>query len=193
MSYLTPPNESDPEVAKLYAADRDRLGYVPNYTKVFAHRPEAYEAWKGLGSAVRTPMSLRIFELATVTAARRLRSSYCALAHGKILAQEIGAPTVEHVMAGDLSGLDEVDAAVVRFADRVASAPADVAPGDWDELRRLGYDDATILDVVLATAARCFFSTVLEATGAEPDEVYHAMTEDLRTALTVGRPIAAAS
>ncbi|MEJ7698109.1 MAG: hypothetical protein WKF71_00460 [Pyrinomonadaceae bacterium] len=32
-----------------------------------------------------------------------------------------------------------------------------------------GLDDAEILDVVLATAARCFFSTVLDATGTLAD------------------------
>jgi hypothetical protein len=45
--------------------------------------------------------------------------------------------------------------------------------------------------VALAAAARCFFSTVLDATGTEPDAAYRTELEpDLRRALTVGRPIA---
>ena len=45
--------------------------------------------------------------------------------------------------------------------------------------------------VVLATAARCFFSTVLEATGTQADAVYASRLEPvMRDALTVGRPIA---
>jgi hypothetical protein len=38
-------------------------------------------------------------------------------------------------------------------------------------------------------AARCFFSTVLEALGVEPDPAYRALDPELRAALTVGRPI----
>jgi hypothetical protein len=32
------------EVAELYEADGEQLGYVANYTKAFAHRPAVYAA-----------------------------------------------------------------------------------------------------------------------------------------------------
>ena len=43
---------------------------------------------------------------------------------------------------------------------------------------------------MLAAAARCFFSTVLDAVGAQPDAAYRELDAPLREALTVGRPIA---
>jgi hypothetical protein len=43
---------------------------------------------------------------------------------------------------------------------------------------------------ILSAAARCFFSTVLDATGTLPDAAFADLDLDLRTALTVGRPIA---
>ena len=46
--------------------------------------------------------------------------------------------------------------------------------------------------MVLAAAARCFFSTVLDAVGAQPDATYAQVDGPLREALTVGRPIATA-
>jgi hypothetical protein len=48
------------------------------------------------------------------------------------------------------------------------------------------------MDVVLAAAARCFFSKTLDALGIEPDPKYAKLDAPLRGALTVGRPIAAA-
>jgi hypothetical protein len=42
---------------------------------------------------------------------------------------------------------------------------------------------------VPAAAARCFFSSVLEATGAVTDSAYANLDESLREVLTVGRPI----
>jgi len=51
-----------------------------------------------------------------------------------------------------------------------------------------------ILQVALAAAARCFFSTVLDAVGAQPDPEYRDSVEsDLRQVLTVGRPVAPAA
>ena len=44
-----------------------------------------YSAWKQLNGTIKGGMELRRYELATVAAARELRSSYCTLAHGSVL------------------------------------------------------------------------------------------------------------
>jgi hypothetical protein len=46
------------------------------------------------------------------------------------------------------------------------------------------------MDVVLAAAARCFFSKTLDALGVLPDARYRELEPELREALVVGRPIA---
>ena len=46
------------------------------------------------------------------------------------------------------------------------------------------------MDVVLAAAARCFFSKTLDALGVRPDSTYLGLAPELREALVVGRPIA---
>ena len=48
------------------------------------------------------------------------------------------------------------------------------------------------MDVALAAAARCFFSKTLDAIGVLPDAKYRELDPELRKALVVGRPIAAA-
>ena len=60
-----------------------------NYERAFAGRPEVYAAWGQLIGAIKSGMDVRRYELVTLAAARRLRSSYCCLAHGSIL-QELG-------------------------------------------------------------------------------------------------------
>ena len=137
-------------------------------------------------------------ELATLAAAKVLRSSYCALAHGKVLAEQpLGPETTRAVADGDaVTVLDPVDAEIVRFATLVTTLvtrdAAAVTAKDVDRLPAVGLSDEDILDVTLAAAARCFFSTVLEALGVQPDPAYQALDPDLRAALTVGRPIAEA-
>src|SRR3954462_4586263 len=79
MSWIrTPPDDAATgEGAAAYDRDRETLGYVANYTRVFANRPAVLEAWRALNGAVKASMDPRRYELATVAAALRLRSSYC--------------------------------------------------------------------------------------------------------------------
>jgi len=58
-----------------------------------------------------------------------------------------------------------------------------------ERLRGFGLTDDEIFDVVLAAAARCFFSKTLDGLGVQPDAAYRALDPDVRDALTVGRPI----
>ena len=188
MSYLQTPAEDS-----LYDADREAMGYVPNYTKVFALNPEVYAAWQQLNGAIKQSMDLRRYELATLAAARRLRSSYCGLAHGKVLRDRFyDAGTVQAIATDHTTAdLDPADVAVIDFAERVAADATAITETDIDELREHGLSDSEIFQVVLAAAARCFFSTVLDAAGTEPDVEFRASLDPaLRDALTFGRPVA---
>jgi uncharacterized peroxidase-related enzyme len=186
MSYLAEPPPSD-EVETFYDADRTSLGYVANYSKVFAHRPRVYRAWKELNAAVKATMDPVRYEVATVAAARELRSSYCSLAHGSVLARQVGVETAIRIASGESP--DPLLDAIGELARKVTAAPFEITEADLEPLRELGLSDVDILDVVLAAAARCFFSSVLEAMGAVPDSAYRGMDSSLREVLTVGRPI----
>ena len=188
-----PKDEAPPVLAELYEADRMKFGYVPNLTRAFSLRPGVYAAWRELIGAIQAGMDLRRYELATVAAARNLRSSYCMLAHGSVLTSRFLEPETLRAIVADHrnSGLDEVDVAVMDLAEKVADDATSVTQADIDRLRELGLTDPEILDIVLAAAARCFFSKVLDGVGALPDREYTDQLEPgLREALTVGRPIA---
>ena len=167
---------------------------VPNYTRLFAHRPALYEAWLRLKDEIAGSMDPRRYELATVATASRIRSSYCTLAHGKVLADRFLEPAQvrDVVLDHRNAGLDEVDVAVIDFAEKVAGDATAVTQGDVDRLRDLGLSDAEIFDVAAAAAARCFFSKTLDALGVQADPAYAELDPELRNVLTVGRPIAAA-
>jgi uncharacterized peroxidase-related enzyme len=181
-------------VAEIYEADRATFGHLPNFTQSFSLRPAVYSAWRELNGAIKAGMDLRRYELATIAAARRLRSSYCMLAHGSVLADQFLDPETVRAVVDDerTAGLDATDVAVMELADKVAEDATGVTEADVDRLRSLGLSDGEILDVVLAAAARCFFSKVLDGVGAEPDARYASLDPELRDALTVGRPIAGA-
>ncbi|MFD6165839.1 peroxidase [Oerskovia sp. NPDC060287] len=195
MSWIREAAEDEPggAVAAAFEKDRATRGYVANLTRLLANRPAVLDAWIGLNGAIKASMSSRRYELATLAAALRLRSTYCALAHGSILAEHhVGAEAVREAAEGhDTVQLSPIDRAVMDLADKVAAGAADMTESDLTELRDLGLDDGEILDVILAASARCFFSSVLDSTGTQADAVFQDLDPALRDALTVGRPIAA--
>jgi uncharacterized peroxidase-related enzyme len=188
-----PEDEAQGAVAEMYELDRERFGELPNFTQAFSHRPDVYAAWVQLNTAVKSHMDPRRYELASVAAARRLRSSYCLLAHGSVLVSKLNVePQAVQAMASDhrSADLEPVDEAVMDLADKVADDAPSVTQADVDRLRELGLSDPEIVDVVLAAAVRAFFSKTIEALGAEPDPKYAELEPGLRDTLTVGRAIA---
>jgi uncharacterized peroxidase-related enzyme len=163
---------------------------TPNFERAFALRPEIYTAWLGLNGSIKQTMDLRRYELATLAAARRLRSTYCSLAHGSVLLEQYVGPDELLAIVADHrdAGLDEVDVAVMDLADKVAGDATSVTEADIERLRSLGLDDGEILEVVVAAAVRCFFSKTLDALDVQPDAKFAALEPRVREALTVGRP-----
>jgi alkylhydroperoxidase family enzyme len=135
-------------------------------------------------------MDLRRYELATLAAARRLRSSYCSLAHGKVLLETYDEPVRAIAEDRGSSGLDAIDLAVMELAERVVDDASAIGPEDLQALRDLGLSDTDVMDIVLAAAARCFFSKTLDALCVQPDASFRDLPAELREALVVGRPIA---
>jgi uncharacterized peroxidase-related enzyme len=180
MTYLRTPAESP-----LFAADQAAMGYVPNYTKVFALAPEVYPAWQHLSASVRAGMDLRRYELVTLAAAKRLGSAYCSLAHAKVLLDKFYDEQTLRAIVADHhhAGLDQADVAMMDFADLVASDPTRVTHADAETLRSFGLSEEDIFQIVLAVSVRRFFSGVLSAVGAQPDPTYDALDPDLRAAL----------
>ena len=183
---------------------------IPNYERAFGGRPEAYAAWRALAAAISGGMDHRTYEI--------LRSTYCSLAHGEVLLERyadrdglravlaaadgnrpdvtaadsatssgrtstspVTAPTAE-------SSIADRDAVIAAFAARVARDAPDIDDAERASLRARGLSDADIVDVILAVAARCFFSTVLDATGTRADAAYRErLPADLVSELTCGR------
>ena len=87
------------------------------------------------------------------------------------------------------AGLPPVDVAIMDLAEKVALHAYKVTEDDVERLRGFGLGDAEIFDVVLAAAARAFFSKSLDSMGAEADEAYATtLGPGVAAELAVGRP-----
>jgi len=186
-----PPREAKDAVRDMYQRQQAAFGYVPNYAKLFSHRPEVMERWVKLLAAIKRPVDSRRFELITFAAAHALRNSYCSLAHGNALTAFFDEEEVR-ALASDEAGesLTAAEIAMMQFARKVAIDASGISNDDIDDLKQHGFSEEEIFDMAATAAARSFFTKILDSLGAQPDVSYLKMGQSLRQSLTVGRPIA---
>jgi alkylhydroperoxidase family enzyme len=112
------------------------------------------------------------------------------LAHGAVLRSEIFTDEQLEAIARDFrsAGLSPAEVAAMEYAEKIALNAYKVTPEDIDHLHQHGLSDEQILHVALTAAARCFFSKLLDAVGAEPDQEYAQIPPGLQDALAKGRP-----
>jgi len=193
MSFINtiPATEAEGAVLEMYQRQEAAWGYVPNYAKLFCYRPEVMARWGRVLAEIRRPVDDRRFELVTFAVAHALRHSACSLAHGRKLAEMIGADAVVMLARGEWPAtLTAAERALVEFARRIAADASRITSGEVEALKVThGLTDADVFDVVAIAAARAFFTKVLDALGSEPDSSFMQMEDELRQSLTVGRPI----
>lgn len=186
-----PAKEADGDVLAMYARQEAAYGYVPDYARIFSHRPEVMERWGRLLASIKRPVDERRLELVTFVVAHALRHSSCSLAHGAVLARIIGKQAVLAIARGEETDvLSDAERAIIEFACRIARDASKITAGEVAALKELhGLSDAEIFDIAAIAASRSFFTKILDALGSEPDAAFMEMDDDLRRTLTVGRPI----
>jgi uncharacterized peroxidase-related enzyme len=186
-----PAEKSSGAVHEMYKRQEEFWGYVPNYSKVFSHRPEVMARWGRLLAEVRRPADDRRFELVTFAVAIELKHSSCSLAHGNELAKIVGKEAVMAIAEGrECAALTAAEIAMMQFARRLARDASMITTGEVAALREIhGFTDAEIFDIAAIAASRSFFTKLLDALGSEPDVGFMKLDEDLRRVLTVGRPV----
>jgi uncharacterized peroxidase-related enzyme len=178
----------------MYDRQQAHYGYVPNYARAFCHRPHVMALWAQLQNGIRRDMDKRRFELATFAAAHALKSTACSIAHGKMLSQFIPAEDVLAIGRGETPpSLTPAEAALIAFARKVAADATTVTADDVRVLKRHGLSDAEIFDIAATSAARAFWTKVLDALGVEADAAVQKLDPGFREALAVGRPLDFAS
>ncbi|MGO4603231.1 carboxymuconolactone decarboxylase family protein [Terrabacter sp. 2YAF2] len=193
--FITPVSEDDAagDLAEYYRTQRAAWGFLPNYAAAFSTRPDVAQAWNALNATIRDGMNRRRFEIATIAAARAVRSTYCTAAHSKFLRDVCADETTMRSITEhpDGAALDLQDRAVYQFAAKVAADAASVGADDVERLRTVGLTDEEIADVVFAASARCFFTAVLDGLGAQLDvQTAETFPEALLSSMVVGRPVA---
>jgi uncharacterized peroxidase-related enzyme len=186
-----PVDRADGDVRAMYERIEAAVGYVPNYAKLFSHRPQVMATWSAFLGSIRGNLDPRRYELVTLAAARALQCSYCMLAHGAVLRRDFYSAEQLTEITRDpaASDLTPAEVAMMAFVDKLTRDATAITRADVQGLLDRGFTDAEIFDITAAASARCFFSKLLDALGAEADGAYDFLEDPLKQLLTPGRPM----
>jgi uncharacterized peroxidase-related enzyme len=189
MFLSTPPlNEAN---SALYSRDIADDGYVANLTRLWAYRPDVFDAFLSLRNLLteQAALSFRERSILVCAMAANLGDSYCALAWGTRLASETNPMTAAAVLQRkDAAELTAREKALATWAGRVVRDPNAIMVEDVDQLRAVGLADEEIFNATAFIAFRLAFSTVNDALGARPDcQLAAAAPAAVRDAVVYGR------
>ncbi len=149
-----PTVEQAPAASKpLLDAVHKQLGVVPNLMKLVGHSPAALEGYLSLnGALAKGVLDSALRERIALTIAEFNGCEYCLAAH-TYLGKNLAKLNESEILAAREGGSSEAKAdAALRFARRVASEHGRVSDADLAALRAAGFDDASVIEIVLNVA-----------------------------------------
>jgi uncharacterized peroxidase-related enzyme len=189
------PDQAEGRLKAVYEQDRGEWGHVSPVTRMWSLRPDALEKYLAFKKTVffgGTTLGRAREELLAVVLSRLTRCSYCAVTHGEFLREALGADHARVLqIARDYrqAGLDPADVAMLDFAVKVTEASERIGADDVAALRRAGFDETQVLDIILVAAYRNFMSRVVNAAGLDLEGRLAALPASFKTAIATGRPV----
>ena len=154
MSRLPIPARDDvPEASKpILDAVNKQLGVVPNMFRLFATSPAALTGLTSLDAANAKTLDLKTRIGIALAVAQVNRCGYCLSAHNYIGLNLAKISPDEAVLNRQGKSNDARIGAAVRFAAKVAEARGLVGDADLDAVRKAGFTDAQVVEIVSVTA-----------------------------------------
>lgn len=150
------PETADAKTADLLAGVKKKLGVVPNLVSTMARSPAVATAYLGFGQALAGgTLPARLREQIALAVAQANDCGYCLAAH-TALGQRAGLSAEDVAQARPGTAADEKAGAAVAFARRLVLDRGRVADADVEGLRRAGFGDGEIGEVVANVALNLF-------------------------------------
>lgn len=152
---------------------KQNFGMVPNLFKAYANRPEILEANWNKVKAVMTEGELprQLKEMIAVVVSKANSCQYCVNGHSAALKMMGVSPQqvcqlVENFEATDLP---EDTKTVLRLAVKSTKEPEAITDAEIEELRKLGYSDAQLVEIISVVDLFTSFNKFLDTLGIPID------------------------
>lgn len=171
MSRITPvdPVNTEAKAQELLAGVRKSLGVIPNLYRVLAQSPAALEGVLALGGALaRGRIGPRLREQIALAVAEANGCEYCLSAH-TALGKGLRLSEAELALARQGRASHPRDDAALRFVQRVVERRGHIEDADLAEVRRAGFDDGQIVEIVANAVLTVFTNYLNEVAETEID------------------------
>ena len=165
------PETATGKAAELLGDIVTRNGSAGAMVRTMAGSPSVLGGYLELSRAMkRSRLDRAISERISLAVQARLGCGLCLRAHtAGARAAGVSDDEIERAKQGTSS--DPTIAALVAFGRRVHTDPASIGDGDVEELRRLGYRDRDVLDVVGLVALNVLTGGFNLVAGLEPQDL----------------------
>ena len=160
-----------------------RSGFVPNVFIGMIHRPDELRAFLDYHDALmqrQSGLSKMEREMIVVATSAANDCLYCVVAHGAILRIRAKDAQIADRVATNwrTAPVSRAQAAMLRFAVKLARTPEDIADADLEELRSQGYGDDDIWDIGAITALFALSNRLAHLMDLQPNDEYFEMGRD---------------
>lgn len=174
-----PAAELSPAMQAYLAKCVEKLGFVPNVLRAYAHddaRLAAFAAFYNDLMLGPSGLSKLEREMIAVAVSSANRCYYCLVAHGAAVRQLSGDPVLGELMALNwrAAALSPRHRAMLEFASRMTTESHAIGEPDRQKLREAGFAERDIWDIAAVAAFYNMSNRLASATDMRPNREYHA-------------------
>ena len=172
--------ELDEETQRYFEICVEKLGLVPNVLRTFSRNAEKLRAFSQYyNTLMLAPSGLSKLEreMVAVVVSSANRCFYCLVAHGQAVRRLSGDPQLGEmlVMNHRVADLSPRQRAMLDFAWKLTTAPAEIVEADREALRAAGLDEGEIFDLADVIGFFNMSNRFAIASDMMPNPEYHAM------------------
>jgi len=178
MALDLPRGELSPEMNAYFAKCDEKLGFIPNVLRAYAHddaKLAAFAAFYNDLMLAPSPLSKLEREMIAVVVSSQNRCYYCLTAHGAAMRQYSEDPILGELMAMNYraAALSPRQRAMLDFAVKLTLASSEIEEEDRDALRRAGFDERGIWDIAAVASFFNMSNRMASAVDMRPNPQYH--------------------
>jgi uncharacterized peroxidase-related enzyme len=167
-----------PDLQKYFAACDEKLGFLPNVLAAYSFDEAKLRGFMGFYNELMlgdSALSKLEREMVAVVVSSANRCYYCQVAHGQAVRELSGDPVLgeQLVMNYRAAQLPKRQRAMLDFAWKLTSTPAEIVEADRAALRKAGLGEREIWDLASVAAFFNFSNRIATAVDMLPNEEYH--------------------
>jgi len=177
---IEPTDELSPQTRAYFDLCKEKLGMVPNVLAAYAFDETKLRAFTDMYNDLMlgaSSLSKLEREMIAVSVSSVNHCFYCLTAHGAAVRGLSGDPKLgeQMVMNYRIADLTPKQRAMLDFAVKLTSHPAEIIEQDRQELRNVGFSDRDIWDIASVAGFFNMTNRVAAASDMQPNDEYHGM------------------